>query len=473
MFCGLFSNQDEEVKEEAFLYYSESMTPTAQHINDVPGTTNPTKTEEQDSPSLSSSFDEQEIDLSTHETSIPKCVTIESEEASKEPATVTLSEDPSQKTATEPEIPKALEGDSCGDQLNPKPEIKEELVLRTPSIVEDLRRMIIPGCSARTSCTTSITPKLYELSRQLRMERAENVRLLDEVRVKKRHYRRQNDDLKLAQQKIEYLQKELLRSEEVCREAKHEKQRLLESIQGSVVERTSNTKPGEFPGGDAIVDLCTEYGEDLLYLFKDMAHSLKESRSGRYEIEWAFYVIMENIIVQSYLLTGELMEKIIAEKEHQFQAFMGQVQIGNTLSSLVWYYSMQKHVATLSSNGFGGIVRLKNDSEELCWADNIGKFDDGQSSPSSVVGLCKAVLQLHLVCRFSSPECFLFPAVGERSHFDNRHQKQVFLNGEDRVAEGDEVIALFPGLYFVDPKDSSIKPKVKALVFSPPGQINA
>jgi hypothetical protein len=106
-------------------------------------------------------------------------------------------------------------------------------------------------------------------------------------------------------------------------------------------------------------------------------------------------------------------------------------------------------------------------------------FDHGDIGPTSLVGYCKAILYLQLVCRFSQPCAYLFPDIGATELFDGKHHRQVYLfdtndnnNEEDggvreetKVQEGEPVQVLFPGLYFVNPENgSSEKPMVRAVV---------
>jgi hypothetical protein len=322
----------------------------------------------------------------------------------------------------------------------------------------------------------------HDASHEVNRLRRENDALRAELKV----------EVRRARQESAYLRQRLEQSERRELEAIHDRRQLLQAIQGVVVDRTVTTVAGRFPAGDELVSRCEEFGDDTVFFFKDLARarcslvmeraddndaaSLSSSPSAA-----DFSVAVE--VVQSLLQDSEVWMKnvandIVTKKRGQFETFLGRpCQDDNSnnnnnnepppsstamLVDLLWHGTMQKHIKTLIDNGLNGYFRL---SEEH-WTESISMYDDGDMRPTSLLGFCKSLLYLELVCRFSHPRCYLFPNIGTTATFDGKRHRQVYigLDGETRAKEGDAVRVLFPGLYFVHPNNGLEKPNVFALV---------
>jgi hypothetical protein len=312
--------------------------------------------------------------------------------------------------------------------------------------------------------------------------------------------RRENDALRAerevagrrAQQESAYLRQRLEQSERRELEAIHDRRQLLQAIQGAVVDRTVTTVAGGFPAGDELVSRCEEFGEDTVYFVKDLARSrcspiveragdnnAASLPSAPSAADFTVAVkVVHNLLQDSEVWMKKVADDIVANKSDQFEIFLGRPCHDDgssnnnnnepppsstaTLVDLLWHGTMQKHIKTLIDNDLNGhFIRC-----EKHWTESRGMYDDGDMRPSSLVGFCKSLLYLELVCRFSHPQCYLFPSIGTTVTFDSKRHKQVYLglDGETRAKEGDVVRVLFPGLYFVHPENGVEKPNVCALV---------
>jgi hypothetical protein len=282
--------------------------------------------------------------------------------------------------------------------------------------------------------------------------------------------RLRHHELHLARQESTNLRTELLRVEQERRDAVHAQQQLLHSIQGLVVDRsTSKTIAGGFPAGDTIISQWDEYGDDSFYFFKDLSRAYAETHPS---IDPLLAVDKVLSMIQSlFVYMKRVGHNIVRDKEAQFATFMGHEVLylseppNNTLAHLLWQSTMQKYIQSLIHNDLNGLFQL----DEATWtAMNFTGllFDDGMIGPSSLVGFCKSLLYLQLVCRCSQPRCYLFPDIGATEPLDSKHHKQVYLGleGETKAKEGEPVKVLFPGLYFVNPENGTEKPMVYALV---------
>jgi hypothetical protein len=307
-------------------------------------------------------------------------------------------------------------------------------------------------------------PQLYECRRLAQRIHQENIVLRGNLERCDRLHRQ---ELQLARQEVSNLQTEITQLRRERHDAIHEKQQLLHAVQGAVVERTAGTTAHGFPTGDDIVSKLEEFGEDTVFLAKDLARALVVYYPGSFDVFRAEKQI-QTMLQHHFTLTKRVTEeKVVAGKMAQFVAFIGHYSnaVNTTLAELLWQSTMQNYVKTLIRDDLKGLI----DVDEKHWtaAEGLGMFDDGQVRPSTLVGFCKSILYLDLVCRFSKPQCFLFPNIGATVPFDSKLHKQVYLISErkGKAKTGEPVTVLFPGLYFVDPENGSMeRPKVCAFV---------
>lgn len=205
-----------------------------------------------------------------------------------------------------------------------------------------------------------------------------------------------------------------------------------------------------------------------------------------------FVSIMRNLYTQSVAwFQGQLSRKM---QILQDEFFISSLQ--DHATQRFWYSSLQKHyysyVRSLSVDQLIGLLRgdqgAKFDSKIIALHDTmIGLAKEQQivynlqsrdTKELTFPTLLQFLLMFHVICILSDPPCYLHPIPGEVIPFQDNCAKEICKDSSlsssnssrnrnsmtDRVKRGENVLVLFPALYFDDPTKSNDSPVQPCLV---------
>ena len=239
---------------------------------------------------------------------------------------------------------------------------------------------------------------------------------------------------------------------------KEERDRLFQMMSGATIHRDNRSPPGSFPDGDQITKMATKAAIFAWEYLMDISDFLEidpllAANTGLWRaVKFAEDAVKERVEKKTKLLT-DLTEDEIPPEE--------------SLGDLFWKSTMQHVMKQKLDKPYDSFFadRALGDEQLKAIVDMDEKHKD-ELEGHNIGAFMELHFKLRLACRFSDPECFLWPAVGTTVVFSSKHHNQQ--NNPDKrkhkAKPGESVLVVYPGLYFRHPEEPDCEPVVRAMV---------
>ena len=239
---------------------------------------------------------------------------------------------------------------------------------------------------------------------------------------------------------------------------KEERDRLFQMMRGATIHRDNRSQPGSFPDGDQITKMVTkatilawDYLIDIWdFLQIDPLHAAK---SGL----WRAVKFAEDAAEA----------RVEKKTEHLAEFTEGKIPPKESLGHLFWKSTMQHVMKQKLDKPYDSFFAewVSSDEQLKAIVDMDEKHKD-ELEGRNIGAFMELHFKLRLACRFSDPECFLWPAVGTTVAFSSKHHNQQKTpdKRKRKAKAGESVHVVYPGLYFRHPEEPDCQPVVRAIV---------
>ena len=237
-----------------------------------------------------------------------------------------------------------------------------------------------------------------------------------------------------------------------------ERDRLVQMMSGATIPRGIPSPKGSFPDGDQITkmaratgSLAWDYLQYTSYHLK--INPLQAAKSGL----WRAVDFAEGAV-----------KACVEEKTKHLTEFIeGEIPPEESLGHLFWKSTMQHVMKQKLDKPYDSFFAewVSSDEQLKAIVDMDEKHKD-ELEGRNIGAFMELHFKLRLACRFSDPECFLWPAVGTTVAFSSKHhnQQKTPERSKRKAKAGESVHVVYPGLYFRHPEEPDCQPVVRAMV---------
>ena len=238
---------------------------------------------------------------------------------------------------------------------------------------------------------------------------------------------------------------------------KEERDRLFQMMSSATIPRGIPSPKGSFPDGDQITKMARATGTlawDYLaytsYFLK--IDPLQAATSGLWPAVHAAEDAVKACIEEKTKHLTEFIEAGTPPKE--------------SLGDLFWKSTMQHVVKTKLDKQYDSFfVEWVHNNQNLKTIVDMDETHKDKLEGRNIGVFVELHFKLRLACRFSDPECFLWPAVGTTVPFSPKHHiPKTPPNTQSMAKPGESVHVVYPGLYFRHPEEPDCEPVVRAMV---------